>query len=233
MVTPAIRDTLSKCAAGGLAGDDTAASLRKAADADGFTTLKMDGIAKAFMGRTTIEEVLRVAPPETDDAAQETLDKAVQNRGWAFPAPGESQSHRLDPPSSIACFRPEKILIVDDNRVVLKILKNILESQNYLTTSASNGMEALKLAFQEKPDLIITDYMMPEMDGMTLITKLKSQLATRFIPIVMLTSKDEVDAEVAVINAGADDYLTKPVNPKRLVVRINRLLNRTFIVEAG
>jgi type IV pilus assembly protein PilB len=233
MVTPAIRDTLSKCAAGGLAGDDTAASLRKAADADGFTTLKMDGIAKAFMGRTTIEEVLRVAPPETDDAAQETLDKAVQNRGWAFPAPGESQSHRPDPPSSIACFRPEKILIVDDNRVVLKILKNILESQNYLTTSASNGMEALKLAFQEKPDLIITDYMMPEMDGMTLITKLKSQLATRFIPIVMLTSKDEVDAEVAVINAGADDYLTKPVNPKRLVVRINRLLNRTFIVEAG
>ena len=121
---------------------------------------------------------------------------------------------------------------MDDNRVVLKILKNILESRNYLTVSASNGIEALKIAFQEKPDLIITDYMMPEMDGMTLITKLKSQLATRFIPIIMLTSKDEVDAEVAVINAGADDYLTKPVNPKRLIARINRLLNRAFVVEA-
>jgi DNA-binding response OmpR family regulator len=113
----------------------------------------------------------------------------------------------------------------------LKILKNILESRNYLTASASNGMEALKLAFQEKPDLIITDYLMPEMDGMMLITKLKSQLATRFIPIVMLTSKDEVEAEVAVINAGADDYLTKPVNPKRLIARINRLLNRAVVVE--
>jgi type IV pilus assembly protein PilB len=231
MVTSAIREILSKCAAGGLAGDAAAAALRKAADADGFTTLKMDGIAKAFMGRTTIEEVLRVAPPEQDNAAQESLDKAVQNRGGAFQAPEESRAHRPEPPSSIACFRPGKILIVDDNCVVLKILKNIMESQNYLTVSASNGIEALKLAYQEKPDLIITDYMMPEMDGITLITKLKSQLATRFIPIIMLTSKDEVDAEVEVINAGADDYLTKPVNPKRLIVRINRLLNRAFVVE--
>jgi type IV pilus assembly protein PilB len=228
MVSPAIRELLFK----GGTGDVAAAAIRKAAEAEGFTTLKMDGIAKAFMGRTTIEEVLRVAPPEPDDAAQESLDKAVQNRGGHFPASEESPAHRTEPPSSIACFRPEKILIVDDNRVVLKILKNILESQNYLTVSASNGMEAMKLAFQEKPDLIITDYMMPEMDGMALITKLKSQLATRFIPIIMLTSKDEVDAEVEVINAGADDYLTKPVNPKRLIVRINRLLNRTFVVEA-
>ncbi len=118
--------------------------------------------------------------PEPDDAAQESLDKAVQNRGGSFPAPTESQAHRPEPPSSIASIRPEKILIVDDNRVVLKILKNILESQNYLTVSASNGMEALKIAFQEKPDLIITDYMMPEMDGMALITKLKSQTGHPF-----------------------------------------------------
>jgi DNA-binding response OmpR family regulator len=94
---------------------------------------------------------------------------------------------------------------------------------------ANNGIEALKIAVQEKPDLIITDYIMPEMDGMALITKLKSQLTTRFIPIIMLTAKDEVDAEVEVINAGADDYLTKPVNPKRLIVRINRLLNHPSI----
>ncbi|MDO9109895.1 MAG: ATPase, T2SS/T4P/T4SS family [Desulfatirhabdiaceae bacterium] len=228
IITPSIQGILS----GGAAGDFSAAALRKAADAEGFTTLKMDGIAKAFMGRTTIEEVIRVSPPEQDDAAQDSLDKAAQSRAGAFPASTESEDCRPEPPSSIASFRPEKILIVDDNRVVLKILTNILESQNYLTVSALNGIDALKIAYQEKPDLIITDYMMPEMDGMALITKLKSQLATRFIPIIMLTSKDEVDAEVEVINAGADDYLTKPVNPKRLIVRINRLLNRAFVVEA-
>ena len=224
MITPAIKEILSRNVA--------AVTIRKAADKEGFTTLNMDGIAKAFMGLTTIEEVFRVAPPEYDDAAQESLDNAVKKRG-PVPVSNENEAHEpeVQPESLsfIGSIRPEKILIVDDNQVVLKILKNILESENFMTVSATNGIEALKIAVQEKPDLIITDYMMPEMDGMALINKLKSQLSTRFIPIIMLTSKDEVDAEVEVINAGADDYLTKPVNPKRLIVRINRLLNRPSI----
>ena len=224
MITPAIKEILSKNVA--------AITIRKAADKEGFTTLNMDGIAKAFMGLTTIEEVFRVAPPEYDDAAQESLDNAVKKRG-PVPVSNEIEAHKpeVQPESLsfIGSIRPEKILIVDDNQVVLKILKNILESENFMTVPATNGIEALKIAVQEKPNLIITDYMMPEMDGMALITKLKSQLSTRFIPIIMLTSKDEVDAEVEVINAGADDYLTKPVNPKRLIVRINRLLNRPSI----
>jgi type IV pilus assembly protein PilB len=221
MITPSIRDILSR--------NVSAAAIKKAAEKDGFTTLNMDGISKAFMGLTTIEEVFRVAPPEyddaTDDATQEYLDKAVESRE-PVSTNEKGQSQQPDPHSPVASIHPEKILIVDDNPVILKILKNILESQNYLTVSAHNGNEALKIAVQEKPDLIITDYLMPEMDGMALITKLKSQLATRFIPIIMLTAKDEVDAEVEVINAGADDYLTKPVNPKRLIARINRILNR-------
>jgi type IV pilus assembly protein PilB len=217
LITPAIREILSR--------NISAVAIKKAAEKDGFMALSMDGISKAFMGLTTIEEVFRVAPPEYDDAAQEYLDKAVESQE-PVSTYEKGQSQQPDSHSSIASIHPEKILVVDDNPVILKILKNILESQNYLTVSAHNGNDALKIAVQEKPDLIITDYLMPEMDGMELITKLKSQLTTRFIPIIMLTSKDEVDAEVAVINAGADDYLTKPVNPKRLVARINRILNR-------
>lgn len=220
MITPTIKEILSKNVA--------AVAIKKAAEKDGYTTLSMDGIDKAFMGLTTIEEVFRVAPPEYDDAEQEFLDKAVERRE-PVSSSKEIKPSEPEPPSSIGSIHPEKILIVDDNQVILKILKNILESQNYLTVSANNGIDALKIAVQEKPDLIITDYMMPGMDGMALITKLKAQLTTRFIPVIMLTSKDEVDDEVEVINAGADDYLTKPVNPKRLVVRINRLLNRPDI----
>ncbi|MEI6262618.1 MAG: ATPase, T2SS/T4P/T4SS family [Deltaproteobacteria bacterium] len=222
MITPTIKEILSRNVA--------AITIRKAADKEGFSTLNMDGIAKAFMGLTTIEEVFRVAPPEYDDAAQESLDNAMKNRE-PVSVSDQYEAHKPEPPSSIGSIRPDKILIVDDNLVVLKILKNILESENFMIVSATNGIEALKIAVQEKPDLIITDYIMPEMDGMALITKLKSQLTTRFIPVIMLTAKDEVDAEVEVINAGADDYLTKPVNPKRLIVRINRLLSRPFIVE--
>jgi len=220
MITPAIKEILSRNVA--------AITIRKAADKEGFSTLNMDGVAKAFMGMTTIEEVFRVAPPEYDDAAQESLDNAVKNRE-PVSVSYQHEAHEAEPPSSIGSIRPDKILIVDDNLVVLKILKNILESENFMIVSATNGIEALKIAVQEKPDLVITDYIMPEMDGMALITKLKSQLTTRFIPIIMLTAKDEVDAEVEVINAGADDYLTKPVNPKRLIARINRILNRPAI----
>lgn len=90
----------------------------------------------------------------------------------------------------------------------------------------------MRLALQDKPDLIITDYLMPQMDGIALIKKLKSQLTTRYIPIIMLTAKDEVDSEVEGIDAGADDYLTKPVNPKRLLARAKRLISRTSSIEA-
>ena len=82
------------------------------------------------------------------------------------------------------------------------------------------------MASKEKPDLIVSDYLMPKMDGLTFIKKLKSRLATRFIPVIMLTARDEVESEVEVIDAGADDYLTKPVIPKRLLVRVKRLLNK-------
>jgi DNA-binding response OmpR family regulator len=97
--------------------------------------------------------------------------------------------------------------------------------------SASDGNEGFKAAHVEKPDLIITDYLMPGLDGKEMIQKLKGQLSTRYIPIIMLTSKDEVDSEVEVIDAGADDYLVKPANPKRLVARIKRLLNRPVMLE--
>ncbi len=225
MITPSIKEILAK--------DVPAVAIRKAAEKEGFTTLSMDGITKAFQGLTTIEEVFRVAPPEYDETSQESLDAAVECRisepgatASAPEVPGQS------PPSCVASVHPDKILVVDDNQVILKILKNILESNNYLVMTALNGIEALKIAYQEKPVLIITDYMMPEMDGMTLIKKLKSQLATRFIPVIMLTSKDEVDTEVEIINAGADDYLTKPVNPKRLLARINRFMNRPGSTES-
>ncbi|RLC19969.1 MAG: hypothetical protein DRH56_10740, partial [Deltaproteobacteria bacterium] len=116
--------------------------------------------------------------------------------------------------------------VADDNEIILKIIRNLLESEDYRVITAHDGMEALKLALQEKPDMVITDYLMPKMNGMALINKLKSQLTTRYIPIIMLTAKDDVDLEVKGIDAGADDYLTKPVNAKLLMARIRRLMER-------
>ena len=118
----------------------------------------------------------------------------------------------------------KKILIVDDNRLSLELLKKMLSPRDFLVISAENGKQAHVLVQEEKPDLIITDYDMPEMDGLDLIRQLKSHEHTRQIPVIMLTAMDEVESEVEVLDAGADDYLTKPVNAKRLVSRAKRLL---------
>jgi len=221
MITPSIREILDKNVSG--------VQIRKVAEREGFTVLSKDGISKAVRGLTTIEEVMRVAPPE--------LEEDTEKGSIAVPLPQKLSSVvqapepvATEPAESGETGRP-KILIVDDNIVILKVLRGILESNGYMVISATNGNEAFKAALLQKPDLIITDYMMPEMDGKQLIQKLKDQLATRYIPIIMLTSKDEVDSEVEVIDAGADDYLVKPANPKRLIARVKRLLARPVMLE--
>jgi DNA-binding response OmpR family regulator len=127
----------------------------------------------------------------------------------------------------VASIRPKTILLADDSQLVLKVMANILESENYRVLTAADGQQALEVACRERPDLIITDLMMPRMNGIELVRQLKSQLATRYIPVIMLTARQEVDSEVEGMAAGADDYLTKPVNPKRLLARVERFLKRS------
>ena len=210
-----------------IASNGSAHALQEAAQKEGFQLMGMDGIKKAFQGLTTVEEVLRVTllpgidsiPPATTSSTH-VLEELEKER-----APFET------PSSQIGALKSKKVLLVDDNEITLKLVSNILESEGYRIITGNNGLEALKLALQEKPDLIVTDYLMPEMDGMMLIKKLKSQLATRYIPVIMLTSEEDADSEVSVIGAGADDYLIKPVNPKTFLARANRLLGRVISGE--
>ncbi len=134
----------------------------------------------------------------------------------------------MDGQFSAGAIRPKKILVVDDDDVFLRLVETILEAENYQIITALNGKEGLKLAIEEKPDLIITDLQMPEMDGITLVKKLKSQLSTRIIPTIMLTIRDDLSAEVKGLEAGADDYLVKPIESERLIVRVRRFFNSTL-----
>lgn len=198
--------------------------LKEVAEKEGFQTMTIDGIKKALQGLTTIEEVFRVAPPEAKEIPLVPIaESSVLEEIEAGEEPVVEE-----PPQSISNIRPQKILVADDNEIVLNILRNLLEYENYLVITAEDGLEAMKFSLKEKPDLIITDYLMPKMNGIDFIRKLKSKLTTRYIPIIMLTAKGEVDSEVKGIDAGADDYLAKPVNLKRLLARIKRLLNRSL-----
>lgn len=124
----------------------------------------------------------------------------------------------------------EKILIIDDDAETLRLIGIMLQRQGYQTVTASNGDDGVALAKTELPDLIILDIMMPEVNGYTVARHLRAESATAEIPILMFTAKSQIDDKVAGFEAGADDYLTKPVHPVELVAHIKAMLKRRATV---
>ena len=117
------------------------------------------------------------------------------------------------------------ILIVEDNLDMLHFLESILQKK-YRVTTAENGRQGLKAARNHSMDLILTDIMMPEMDGITFCEKIKGNFATSHIPVVLLTAKVLDESKLSGYMKGADDYITKPFNPELLLVRIENLLQQ-------
>ena len=122
---------------------------------------------------------------------------------------------------------PEKILLVDDDMDTLRLVGLMLQRQGYEVRVASNGQQALGMVQAEMPDLILLDIMMPEMDGYEVARRLRSDPATSEIPIIMFTAKTQVDDKVMGFEAGADDYLTKPTQPRELFAHMKAVLSRS------
>ena len=117
-----------------------------------------------------------------------------------------------------------KILVVDDEKRLVALVEAYLKQEGYGVITASNGQEALHLARQEKPDLILLDIMMPEMDGFEFI---QAHRRERDTPIILLTARVEEEDHVIGLELGADDYVTKPFRPRELVARVRAVLRRT------
>jgi adenylate cyclase len=126
---------------------------------------------------------------------------------------------------------PSKILIVDDEPFNVDYLEQELEDLGYTTVSARNGREALEKVALEVPDLILLDVMMPIMDGLTVCRILKGDDETRLIPIVIMTALDGFEERLKGIEAGAEDFLTKPVNQRELLARIQTTLRLKHTVD--
>ena len=122
-----------------------------------------------------------------------------------------------------------KILLVDDEHDILEFLAYNLEKEGFIVSTAINGKLAIQLAKTFKPDLIILDVMMPEMDGITTCAEIRKIPELENLLILFLTARSEEYSELAGFNAGADDYVTKPIKPKLLISRINALLKRNKI----
>jgi len=116
------------------------------------------------------------------------------------------------------------IMVVDDNPDIITIVKTILEGRGYTVFSASSGPELLNMLPNHKADLIILDIMMPEMDGLEVLTRLKGKTETSSIPVILLTAKVQYEDVLGGYKLGADYYITKPFTSTQLVNGINLLL---------
>jgi two-component system phosphate regulon response regulator PhoB len=119
---------------------------------------------------------------------------------------------------------PARILVADDEESVRQLLQIVLQHEGYEVVLATNGAEALLAAHNNPPDLILLDWMMPVLDGLSVLKQLRKDAATRDIPILMLTARQSDSDTTTALVGGADVYLTKPFEPQVVLSMISRLL---------
>jgi type IV pilus assembly protein PilB len=229
VMTPEIRSLVSRH------GPEDA--IREAARRDGARALADDGVAKAAQGLTTLEEVARVAPRD----ALRSAPPAPPHREVPSP-PREMPSPPREIPSppreatvltaspvngaAPADVGPARILVVDDSPTMVHVISYFLQLEGYTVESANDGEQGLAAVRRAAPDLIVTDVDMPRMNGFEMVRALRVDPLTAEIPILMLTARTSVENETEGLATGADDYVAKPVEPRRLGARVRALLAR-------
>ena len=146
----------------------------------------------------------------------------------------ETDHYLVDQPEKVANRllnkNPYSLLVVDDNSQITSLLENIL-SDKYLIHKASNGKRALAILEDERIDLVISDILMPDMDGLALCKKIKENIQTSHIPVILLTAKVEIENRIQGLQVGADSYIPKPFHPEHLFIRIEKLIERMELIR--
>ncbi len=196
-------------------GSDTAAAR------NGAGRLQ-EAVRTALKGRVSLSTGLAACPADAVDRrtllarAEEALDEA-RNRGG-------NQIFFWQAPPAVPSAAKGRILVVDDSARNLKLMQALLVSQGYEALTVESGVEALGMVAGSDIDLVLLDVMMPEMDGFQVCRRLKSNDATRLIPVVLVTALDDAASMVKGIEAGADDFLTKPPDKAKLLARTRSLV---------
>jgi len=143
------------------------------------------------------------------------------DRGWGGVWEYSSPPHLLLPDRDLMI--KHKILVVDDDRKIVELMRLYLEKDGYRVLSAYDGLKALDLARQRRPDLILLDLLLPRMDGLDVCRILQAESG---VPIIMLTAKTTDEDKLVGLELGADDYVTKPFNPREVMARVRAVLRR-------
>jgi DNA-binding response OmpR family regulator len=159
------------------------------------------------------------------DEARGHYNPEIQADEWSVQEESVYSQANIDEPAKVEkCDRKKgKILIVDDDDAIRCYVKNIL-ADYYHIVEASNGKEGLEIGVNLSPDLIISDIMMPEMDGIEFCRSIKTDIKTSHIPVVLLTARSAVEHRIQGFEVGADSYISKPFNSTELILRVKNLL---------
>ena len=210
-------------------------AIRKAAQQGGMRSLLDDGIEKSARGLTTLVEVLRVVS-HGDTSARVVVDPPPAAAPIAappsIPAPRPVDTVAQAVAGEQAAVVRGRVLVVEDSATILSVVKYFLELEGFDVLVAENGLLGLEMALRECPDVIVSDVMMPGMGGIAMVKALRADPRMAAVRILMLTSEASVESETEGLTAGADDYILKPVEPRRLAARVKALRGRTRATPA-
>jgi PleD family two-component response regulator len=212
-------------------------------------TLVEDGIEKAAQGLTTLEEVVRVVSADETAVHKEEATKpekakagephAPTMRGNAAMQNGKGQGQPELPPAGIQSRKAsdsggkELVLVVEDSSTIASVVKYYLELEGFEVVIVKDGDSGLEAAKRDQPRVVVTDCNMPGMDGVTMVKALRADSATRGIAVLMLTSEGGIEKETEALEAGVDDYIVKPVEPRRLAARVKSVIARSQSRNTG
>jgi type II secretory ATPase GspE/PulE/Tfp pilus assembly ATPase PilB-like protein len=228
-----------------IAGGEPVDRIASAARRNGMKSLWESGLAHVLLGESTIDELTRVVdvPMEEERAsaaakAPETAPAAPRRSdGHARPSPMPVDRLSVDqaalelleelPPGRVSGGVPaRKVLLVDDEDSLRRVMKDLLEREGYVVSEARDGVQALDQVDRVGPDIIVLDLNLPGLDGYGVLSHLRSRPATSTIPVIVLTAKGDEDNEVRVFELGADDFLAKPFRARALSARLEAVLGR-------
>ncbi len=239
-----------------VAAGETADKIAQAARRAGMKSLWDSGLAHVLRGETTIDELMRVVDVPQEDAAEPAEAATApaaggrRSKGQAATPPsasGVQTPGAVEPAEPLAAHfelleelaaplaqrragaygePAPKVLLVDDEDSLRRVMKELLERDGYVVAEARDGVQALDQIDRVGPDIIVLDLNLPGLDGYGVLSHIRSRPATAAIPVIVLTAKGDEDNEVRVFELGADDFLTKPFRARALSARLEAVLGR-------
>jgi type IV pilus assembly protein PilB len=218
-VDGAVADAIAR----GTFGEALVTEARRA----GMRTLVDAGLRRVWVGETTYDELVRVIGETTARPTGDAQGEAVAPPASAAPAPRPPGAAAPAPGPEVATLAAVPlVLVVDDDPAMRTLIRTILSGQGLRVAEAADGITALDEVQRLRPSLMLLDMEMPRLDGLGVLETLRMRLVGRSVPVIVVTAKDDPATESRCIELGAEDYITKPIQPASLVARTRAVLRR-------